>query len=449
MIEKERIRLLNSEEIKLNGHCVIYWMQADQRAEYNHGLEYAILRANDLKKPVMVVFVLYDKYPGANLRHYDFMLRGLHETAQALKKRGIGFHLKKGEPATEIIEAGRNACLVVTDRGYTRIQKEWRKLAAKGLKCPLYEIESNCVVPVETVTSKEEYSAATIRRKILGKVFRFLRPLKNHKPLYGTILSGRIFDPDTILAELDIDRTVKPVKGIRPGLKAAKKKLKQFLAGPVRRYKAERNDPSLDCESGMSPYLHFGQISVLYIALEALKAGQSINGAFLEELIIRRELALNFVHYNKRYDSFACLPAWAKKTLIDHENDPRPYVYTLNQLENAQTHDSYWNAAQMQMVKIGKMHNYMRMYWGKKVLEWSASCKKAFETLVYLNDKYELDGRDPNGYAGIAWCFGKHDRAFTERKIFGKVRYMNAAGLEKKFDIQIYAERFKKEDRDD
>lgn len=438
MIEKERIRLLNSEKIKLNGCCVIYWMQADQRAEYNHGLEYAILRANELKKPVMVMFVLCDKYPGANLRHYDFMLRGLHETAQALKKRGIGFWLKKGEPAAEIIEAGRNACLVVTDRGYTRIQKKWRKLAAKGLKCPLYEIESNCVVPVETVTPKEEYSAATIRGKILREVFRFLRPLKNHKPIYGTISPERIFDPDQILAGLDIDRTVKPVKSIRPGLKEAKKKLKKFLAGPVRRYAAERSDPSLNCESGMSPYLHFGQISVVYIALEALKAGQRINGTFLENLIIRRELALNFVHYNKKYDSFSCLPAWAKKTLIDHENDRRPYVYTLNQLENAQTHDPYWNAAQMQMVKTGKMHNYMRMYWGKKVLEWSASCKKAFKILVYLNDKYELDGRDPNGYAGIAWCFGKHDRAWTEREIFGKIRYMNSSGLERKFDIWKY-----------
>jgi len=443
VIENERVKALNSRAVP-KGDRVVYWMQADQREEYNHALEYAIEKANELKKPVSVFFGLYGKYPGANLRHYHFMLNGLKETSGALEKRGIGLDLRICSPDEGIVDAAKKACLVVVDRGYTKQQKIWRKRAAEKLKCPLYQVESNCVVPVEAVSAKEEYAAATIRKKILSKAASFLNPVKKVAPLFGTIKSAKkdAVRVEKLLERLDIDRSVEPVKDIKAGTSEAKRKLRLFLASGVKKYAEKRSDPSFPCESGLSPYLHFGQISALYVVLEALKAGEKINGPFLEELIIRRELAINFVNYNSHYDGIKCLPSWAMKTLRDHENDRRQYLYSLEQLEKAETHDLYWNAAQVQMVRTGKMHNYMRMYWGKKVIEWTSSIDEAYKRLVYLNDKYELDGRDPNGYAGIAWCFGKHDRAWTEREIFGKVRYMNSAGLERKFDMASYAQKW-------
>lgn len=439
MIENERIKLLNNKNIIKNGKRVIYWMQADQREEYNHALEFSIAKANELKKPVSVFFGVYDKYPGANLRHYHFMLYGLYETAVALKQRGISFDIKICRPDEGVIEVAKDACLVVVDRGYTRHQKEWRENVAKKLKCAFYQVESSCIVPVEVASNKEEYSAATIRKKILSKIDFFLKEVKKQKPLYRSKYSeNKIFNVEELLSKLNIDRSVLPITEIKPGTNEAKRKLKIFIDKKLKRYAECRNDPSLSYESGLSPYLHFGQISSLYVALEVLKAGEKINGTFIDQLVIRRELAINFVNFNINYDNIKCLPKWALKTLFDHENDRRPYIYSLNELEYAKTHDPYWNAAQLQMIKSGKMHNYMRMYWGKKVIEWTPSIEEAYKRLVYLNDKYELDGRDPNGYAGIAWCFGKHDRAWTERQIFGKVRYMNSAGLKRKFNMNEY-----------
>jgi deoxyribodipyrimidine photo-lyase len=194
----------------------------------------------------------------------------------------------------------------------------------------------------------------------------------------------------------------------------------------------------MEFTSGLSPYLHFGQISPLFVALEVKKSGKKGKEDFLEELIVRRELAVNFVHYNSAYDSFNCLPQWAKATLHAHLEDKREYAYSLKDLENAKTHDPYWNAAQEEMRISGKMHGYMRMYWGKKILEWTRSPEEAFRRALYLNNKYNIDGRDPNGFAGVAWCFGKHDRPWKERQIFGKVRYMSSHGLERKFEIEKY-----------
>lgn len=439
MIELSRIKNLNSKPIRKAG-CVIYWMQASQREEFNHALEYGIQKANELNKPFYVYFGLTVSYPEANLRHYNFMLEGLKETANSLKKRGISFVIQKEEPVKGIINASDKACLVVTDMGYTKIQKQWRRDAAKALDCLLIQVESDVIVPVETASSKEDYAASTIRRKISGQLLTYLKPLKREKLLTKSpALKGiDLNDIDKTLRLFNCDKTVGKSPTFIGGNSQAKMWLKSFIKNKLKIYFASRSDPSLDCESKLSPYLHFGQISSLYIALEVLKSGERINSSFLEELIIRRELAVNFVHYNSSYDSIACLPKWAKQTLIDHESDTRPYIYNLKELEEAKTHDPYWNAAQLQMIKTGKMHNYIRMYWGKKVIEWSKTAEQAYKTLIYLNDKYELDGRDPNGYAGIAWCFGKHDRAWTERNVFGMIRYMNAKGLEIKFHIKEY-----------
>jgi deoxyribodipyrimidine photo-lyase len=191
----------------------------------------------------------------------------------------------------------------------------------------------------------------------------------------------------------------------------------------------------------MSPYLHFGQISPLYVALKVSKTSSAGKDSYLEELIVRRELSHNFVFYNNSYDKFACLEPWAMRTLNFHCRDKREYVYTFEQFEKAQTHDPYWNAAQKDMVITGKMHGYMRMYWGKKILEWSRNPQAGFKIALQLNNKYELDGRGPNAFAGVAWCFGKHDRAWGERSVFGKIRYMNAAGLKRKFDADAYVKK--------
>jgi deoxyribodipyrimidine photo-lyase len=232
------------------------------------------------------------------------------------------------------------------------------------------------------------------------------------------------------------------------GTTEAKKRLRDFIKNKLDEYADLRNDPCLDATSNMSPYLHFGQISPLYIALKVMESEARGKESYLEELIVRRELSYNFVYYNNNYDKFSSLPPWAKNSLNCHARDKREYIYSLEEFEQAKTHDPYWNAAQKEMVLTGKMHGYMRMYWGKKILEWTRNPRQGFKMALYLNNKYELDGRDPNGFAGVAWCFGKHDRAWSERKVFGKIRYMNAAGLKRKFDADKYVERVDRIERE-
>jgi deoxyribodipyrimidine photo-lyase len=247
-----------------------------------------------------------------------------------------------------------------------------------------------------------------------------------------------------ILFPLSIDRTVSSVEFRKGGTSRAKRLLKVFIAGKLKHYPEHRSDPGLDGISHMSPYLHFGQISPLYIATEVIKAKgvpRAAKDAYLEELIVRRELSINFVHYHPAYGNFTALPGWARQTLERHLADRRPSRYRPEELEKGLTHDPYWNAAQREMALTGSMHNTMRMYWGKKILEWSDSPKDAFYTALRLNNKYQLDGRDPNSYAGVAWCFGKHDRPWMERDIFGTVRYMNDAGLRRKFGMDRYVKK--------
>jgi deoxyribodipyrimidine photo-lyase len=312
------------------------------------------------------------------------------------------------------------------------------------------QVESDVVAPVELVSEKEAYSAGILRPKLQKHLERFLVPLREtavRQDSMGFRFDGvPVDDVNGVLARLSVDRTVAPVVSFKGGTRKAMELLQTFIEEKLKDYADLRSDPGLDLGSQMSPYLHFGQISPLTIALRVQNARgkpPQAKKAFLEELIVRRELSMNFVHYNPHYDSMRCLPDWAVKTLKDHEKDRREFVYTQKQFEQARTHDPYWNAAQQEMVATGKMHNYMRMYWGKKILEWSKTPFKAYETALYLNNKYELDGRDPNGFAGVAWCFGKHDRAWKERPIFGKVRYMNAAGLKRKFDMDAYVKRIK------
>ncbi len=446
MVENERIKPLN-QNIEKSGTYVLYWMQAAQRAEYNHALEFAIHKANEIHKPVVTVFGLTDDYPEANLRHYQFMLEGLQEISGTLEGRGIQFVVKQMSPDAAAAELSQNACLVVTDAGHLKIQKQWRKQAANNMQCPLYEVEANLVVPITAASDKDDFSAGTFRPKITKQLAKFLNRFYNKKPKidsFGLNFKGiDISDIDKVLSNLNIDNTVKPVEKFYGGTQHAKKLLKKFIRNKLDKYDELRNDPGLDYQSHLSPYLHFGQISPVYVAQQIKKTKSKAADAFLEELIVRRELSHNFVYYNDQYDSYEGLPDWAKRTLNFHKKDKREYHYTLEELEQAKTHDPYWNAAQTEMCITGKMHGYMRMYWGKKILEWSENPSTAFNYALYLNNKYELDGRDPNGYTGVAWCFGKHDRAWSERMVFGKTRYMNAKGLERKFNIEAYVDKIK------
>ncbi|MBA2712239.1 MAG: deoxyribodipyrimidine photo-lyase [Rubrobacteraceae bacterium] len=423
-------------------------MQSSQRAGQNHALEYAVQRANHLEQRLLVVFGLTDDYPEANLRHYAFMLEGLKDAEDALRERSIKFVVRSGQPDEVAIEAGRDASLIVTDRGYMRPQKRWREKVAKEAGCLVTQVESDVVVPVELASGKQEHAARTLRPRIGEYLEEFLvelTPTKVEKQSTNMQQAGMdLSDIEKVLDRMDLDRSVSALGHLyRGGNTEAKKMFRRFLKGSLGDYDANRNQPQTDYVSHMSKYLHFGHVSPNWLALEARKSKAKKDNveSFVEELIVRRELSMNFVFYNEDYDSYSNLPGWAKKTLEEHKSDEREYVYTRAQLENAETHDEYWNAAMREMVHTGYMHNYMRMYWGKKILEWSNTPEHAYRTTLYLNNKYFLDGRDPNSFANIAWVFGQHDRGWTEREVYGKVRYMSAGGLERKAKPDQYVEK--------
>ena len=450
-IQDTRIQRLNDFDIRSDSAYVLYWMQQSQRAEYNHALEYAVQQANDLGLGVVAAFGLAPDYPEANLRHYTFMLEGLTETCALLEKRGIHMVVRLGSPPDVALNLGQNAAMIVCDCGYLEHQRLWREKVAQRSACSVVQVESDVIVPLKTVSSKAEYAARTIRPKIHKHLADYLLELKPVKVRHSTVnisLDGLdLKQPADILALLNIDRSVPAVtRFFKGGTSRAEKLFGNFIRSRLKNYEKNHNQPQTDDISHMSMYLHFGQISPLYLALRIKQADHrldSAKAAFLEELIVRRELAANFVYYHRDYDHFDCLPDWARKTLADHRKDRRPYTYTLRQLEDAKTHDPYWNAAMQEMKYTGFMHNYMRMYWGKKILEWSASPELAFRNTLALNNKYFLDGRDPNSYAGVAWIYGVHDRAWPQRPIYGKVRCMMASGLERKCDIRAYVDKVK------
>jgi deoxyribodipyrimidine photo-lyase len=441
MVHPSRIRALNECPVDVAGGFVVYWMQQSQRVSCNHALNYSIERANERGLPLLVFFCLA-LFPEANLRHYRFMLDGLADTGRLLRKYGIRLIVRRGDPAKEVAKFGKTAALVVTDRGYLRIQKLWRKEVARALRCPLFQVETDVIVPVEEASAKEEYAAATIRPKLHRRLAEFFTehplPRIRKKSLSIGGMTLDISDPDALCSRLSADRSVNPVAWIRAGESAAYAMLDRFINEKLDRFTDLRNDPARDYLSNMSPYLHFGQISPYAIARQVVNSGSRSTEAFLEELFVRRELAMNFVFYNDRYDSIECLPAWSRRTLLEHQIDNREFLYSFRRLEWAETHDPFWNAAQKELVIRGKIHGYMRMYWGKKILEWSRTPATAYRTALRLNNKYSLDGRDPNGFAGVAWCFGKHDRPWGERAVFGQVRYMNDKGLRRKFAIEAY-----------
>lgn len=451
MIPQRRIKVLSEKEIQDRPY-VVYWMQASQRTYMNHALEYAIGAANDLGKKLLVYFGLTDGYPEADRRHYSFMLRGLDDVRRSLALRGIRMVVLNGRP-DEGLEKLRNlTSMIVTDRGYLRLQREWRMNAAERSDCRLVEIESDVMVPVESASSKEEFSAATIRRKLERQMSEYSVPIYESECNLKSIddkldLDELDITDESILDSLNLPGIAREVKGVTGGQEKALELLEEFVEEKLDTYGEGRNEPGRGNTSGLSPYLHFGQISPLQIYTRIYDLNSPEKAKFIDELVVRRELAINYVYYNSDYDSFYSLPKWARDTLKSHLQDEREYIYEMSELEAGLTHDIYWNAAQTEMVLTGKMDGYMRMYWGKKILEWSRTPEEAFRAALELNNRYSLDGRDPSSFAGVAWCFGKHDRPWVERSIFGKVRYMNDKGLKRKFDMVRYLEKVENDKR--
>ncbi|MFH0968324.1 MAG: deoxyribodipyrimidine photo-lyase [Methanobacteriota archaeon] len=445
MIQPERIHGTSEGADREHGDHVLYWMQDAVRTEYNHALEYAIAEANILKKSLLVLFSLTDIFPEATIRQYTFLIEGLIEVDHLLAKRGIRLQISLGDPRVCVPAAAEDACLLVTDCGYLRIQRQWRETVWEQVTCPKVMIETGVIVPVTAASPKMEWSAGTFRPKITRQLPGYLVPLHPISPVYSSLgwdSGGLSFKTvEDLTSRLTLDQTVSPVS-LRGGEISAKTQLSWFIRERLHRYGDAHSDPTARATSRLSAYLHFGQMSPLSVALDVMAAKSPGNIAFLEQLIVRRELGTNFVYYNPGYDSYdAAVPDWSKRTLSLHLNDHREFVYTRGELESGCTHDPYWNAMQAELSLTGYLHGYLRMYWGKKILEWSDTPEEAFDTALFLNNRYELDGRDPNGYTGVAWCFGRHDRPWKERSIFGMVRYMNDAGLRRKFKIEAYRER--------
>ena len=447
----ERVIQLNDKETNANARYVLYWMQMFKRTSHNHALIWAIRKANELKLPLVVYEGLKYYYPWVSDRIHTFILEGVEEKRQEFEKLGIRyiFYMQKDEqsPKNTVAALAKDAALIVTDDFPCFIIPGHNRRIAERSEIPVHAVDSNGIIPMSKF-DKEEYAAYTIRPKIKKLLDNYLKPLAEEKVEIENI-GLKVDCPETIVtadnianlvAACDIDHTVKPSEVYHGGTANGRKRLKAFVEEILPDYDKARSKPDRDGSSRLSSYLHFGFLSALEIALAVKEADaphESID-AYLEELIVRRELSYNMTRWNSKYDSLEALPAWVHKTMREHAGDERQFVYTLEQLEAGETHDELWNAAQREMVVTGEMHNYVRMLWGKNVIAWSRSYEEAFETLVHLNNKYCLDGRNPNSYAGILWCFGKNDRPWMERSVFGQIRYMTSGSTGKKFDSKKY-----------
>ena len=444
-----RITVRRDGPPKPDGACVVYWMQRTQRGLDNAAADCAVNVANELGLPLLVYFSVISNFPGANLRHYVFLNQGLPDIEADLAERNISFVVRRPpDNSLDKLLEEVNAAILIGDENPCREPERWRRVVAKRLRIPFWTVDADVVVP-SNLFPKAQYAAYVLRPKLYRELPSYLHPLENPKAQHAWKRPKK-FDSFPVTDDITagwkkFDRTVGPVEGFTGGPRAAHKRLQFFVQHLLPGYDEQRNQPTMDGSSRLSPYLHFGHIGPTEVALAvdaAAKKHSSLKEArdsFFNELLVWRELAVNFVKYTGNYDSAECAEPWARQSLAEHARDPREWSYTLEQLERGETHDELWNASQLQMVHFGWMHNYMRMYWGKKILEWSRDPATAFAHAVALNDKYELDGRDPSGYAGIAWAIaGKFDRPWFDRPIFGKIRYMSAVSTGKKFDSQGY-----------
>ncbi len=446
VVERERVRTLNECDHRTSGEHVVYWMQASQRAEHNPALEHAIQIANDHGVPLAVVAVVVPDYPEASARHFAFMLGGLGRALSAVARRGATPVIRSGDAVDEVLVLADRAVAIVTDRGYLRHQRDWRRDLARRAACAVVEVEGDVVVPVDVASDTRETAARTLRPKIDAERDRFLVGLRTTALRDTTTLDGLesdlaledFGDVAALLRRLDLDDGPPPVDWIRPGTPAARARLDEFLDG-VGEYDDRRQRYTDDAGASMlSPYLHFGQISPVYVALQVRDRIGDRAEELLEELIVRRELAINFVVHCADYDSWSGLPAWARESLDEHADDPRDDVYTAAELEAGETHDEVWNAIMAEIRERGWVHNQLRMYWGKQIVGWTNTPRHAHRTLLELNNRWFLDGRDASSFANVGWCFGLHDRGFAERPVSGKLRPFTTAALRRKDDLDAW-----------
>lgn len=446
----ERVQLLNNKSANNDGKYVLYWMQMFKRTTHNHALNFAIQQANERKIPLVVYEGLKFYYPWASDRIHTFILEGVEEKRAEFAKLGIKylFYLQQDDtfPKNTIADLAKDATLIVTDDFPCFIIPEHNKRIAQRAEIPVYAVDSNGIIPLSKF-DKEQYAAYTIRPRIKRMLPDYLKCEPDEKiivradNLQVNCPETRVENIAELVAKCAIDHSVKPAI-YHGGSANAHKRLQHFIKNIFPNYHETRNECSIDGSSRLSPYLHFGFLSVHEIveAVEQVDVPKESKESFLEELIVRRELAYNFTKFNDKYDSLECLPNWTQETMQKHANDIRDRIYTIEQLENFKTHDEIWNAAQRELVETGGMHNYVRMLWGKNVIGWTKSYEEAFAILEDFNNKYALDGRNPNSYAGILWCFGKHDRPWFERNVFGTIRYMTSGSSGKKFNSKKYIE---------
>lgn len=457
-----------------DGKCVIYVMSRDQRVRDNHVLAAAQKHALAKKLPLAVVFCLYDKVGVRAREHYQFMIDGLRQVEADLAKLDIPFMMLIGNPKERLTGLMHHTQpdAMYFDFNPLRGSRKLVDSIADGGPA-VYVVDTHNLVPMWVVSDKEEFGAYTIRPKI-HKLFATYLVEPEQAQKHPHAWPGVVQSMDALNDQIDQVVAAQPSNGTKlewkPGEEPAADHLQQFIDTKLKSYAVDRNDPSSGSQSDLSPYLHFGQLSSLRVSLELQKKAAELGtelhflhspkmpkpeeaeltasdgiDSLIEEMIVRKELADNYCYYNAYYDTLDAARDWALKTLDEHRADPREYLYIKEQLEQAQTHDRAWNAAQTQLTRTGKMHGYMRMYWAKKVLEWTESPEQAIEILVYLNDHYSIDGGDPNGYAGILWSVaGVHDRSWAERDVFGKIRHMNYGGLKRKFDIEAYEKQWLK-----
>lgn len=441
-----RVRKANVVTENPQGRCIIYWMQRAQRGRNNAALNLAIEFGNEFQVPVLAVFGLYDQFPAAERRHFRFLVQGLVDAAADLKERRIPLIVRLDQPPEVVkqIVAETSPVAIVSDENPLRIGRQWRDELARELKIPLYLVDADVVVPTSLFT-KEEYAARTIRPKIHRVISPFLVPLPNPSANIvwkeDDLPAGEQVDENLLMSKLKVGGASE-LPHYRGGSVEAQKRLDRFMRQRLAKYDTERNEPIPYMTSELSAHLHFGHIDPTHVVLSVLAAGgehPASRDAYIEEFVVRRELAINYCQWNPHYDTLAGCPDWARKTLAKHADDKRTYLYTFEQLEAAASHDPLWNAAQKEMVLSGRMHNYLRMYWAKKILEWTPDAETAFNICLKLNDRWEMDGRDANGYTGVAWAIGgKHDRPWGERPIFGTVRFMSYESTRKKFDSDGY-----------
>ena len=453
-------RALESRITKLNdrgpadGQCVVYWMQSSIRVAENPALTMATSEANKRHLPLLVLFSIDPTIPSANRRNFAFMAEALQDTAVKLESAGARVCIRTGDAVENVVKVCREVkpAVIVTDESHLNEGRRRREAVAGQVGCTMLQVDGNVIVPVRLIPG-EQYAAYTIRPRLMKVLDEYIRPFPPVRPeSKGKWLAESDVDAREVVAEVTrlnlSDITPSPL--FRGGETETDKTLEQFVEKRLDGYAENRNRPERYFTSDLSPYLRFGCISPARMIRQVLERREKLPeevDAFVEEAFVRRELAENFTFYDRGYRSLAALPNWAARTLDDHRKDRRQHLFTLDELEEGRTGDELWDAAQKEMVVKGKMAGYMRMYWGKRVLEWTRTPDEALNILLYLNDKYEIDGRSPNGYAGVLWCFGKHDRAFVERPVYGKIRYMSPAAQRKKFDIQEYVRRVSRLDK--